>query len=227
MQQYISILLFIVPGFLMRMIHEKLVTKENIKSDFEKTIMSLIYGIPILMLSYMVVYFHCGVKTVTNLISKFDSLSFTFNYAGLLVGLTLIVSIIWSILSPRLTTKLINLLRWVNHYPRIGLKPTAWDEFTSSKSKKGNKAIAIYQNDKLIARGFLKNWNLNPEDDKELTLEDEDIMIAHPECFEDVEITYYNLSKNIFMKEYNLDKLYSKLELIDKPTSSVEEKQVL
>lgn len=206
MQQYVSILLFIVPGFLMRMIHERLVTKENIKSDFEKTVMSLIYSVPILILSYVIVSAKCGIKTVTDLMNKFNSLLFVSKYASLVVILTLLVTVVWSILSPRFTTILINWLRKLNKYDEIGIRPTTWDEFMSD----GVKAIGIYQNEILIARGFIKNWNLNLDDDRELSLEFEDVMIDNPECFGDVKCTYYNLSKNIIIKEYNLDKLYSK-----------------
>ena len=50
METYIALLLMIVPGFLSRMIYKNLHTESRATSDFEKTIMSLIFSVFIIVL---------------------------------------------------------------------------------------------------------------------------------------------------------------------------------
>ncbi|MBU5268911.1 hypothetical protein [Clostridium cochlearium] len=170
----------------------------------------MIDGIPILLCNFIVILLLTDIRNFSELLLSFDRITFVIKYILLTLASTVSVSIFWSFISPIETNKVINFIRKKKNLDEIGVRSTTWDEFFNDGSE--FKAIAIYKNGKEITKGFLKNWNLDPQDDKEILLEREEVFEEHPECFETIEKNYYNASKDILIKEYNLDKLYSKLD---------------
>lgn len=51
MEELIGILLIVSPGFIVKKLKDLLVAKEEIKTDVENTIVSIIYSIPILIIN--------------------------------------------------------------------------------------------------------------------------------------------------------------------------------
>lgn len=207
MQQYIAILLLIVPGFIIRIIKDILVPGDRIKSDFEKTVLALIYGIPVFLVNYIVLVNKVKITTVSELIQKFNSLGFIVKFALLTLGVTMIMSLLISFIDSISMLKIINFIRVKFGEHEIARGQSVWNTFWAEGHP--YKAVEIYKGDKLITRGFRYKWTTNPDEDKEVVLEAGDIFDAHIDWFDVVDKTYYNINKDIMIKEYNLDKLYS------------------
>ncbi|MTI56141.1 DUF6338 family protein [Geosporobacter ferrireducens] len=208
MEQSIALLLLITPGFLVRYLHKKFTSGDKNKSDFDKIIYSLLYSIVILFFNYFILINFSTVKTFLDFKIKTESLEFVVKYIALTFITTLIFSSIWSFVHPKWTIKLINFIRNRNGLNNLDERGIPWDIFFNNKNT--NQAISISKNGIEIAKGFVKHWSFPQNEEMELILEFEDIFHAHPECFDTVEKTYYNVDKDILIKEYNLEKLYSK-----------------
>ena len=80
MENYFAILVFITPGFIIRKINEAFVSKNKLLSDLEKTIISLLYGIPVLIINLGVLRFYYKINTVSEIILYMGNLDFIFKY---------------------------------------------------------------------------------------------------------------------------------------------------
>lgn len=208
MEQYISLLILITPGFIVRYLHKKLTSGEKEKSDFNKTIISLIYSIPILFINFIIILIFTDIETFTDFINNFKLISFAISYMMLTLGTVFFFTLAWSYIHPRYTTKVINIIRESNGLSKIAEKKTVWDMFIDNGSR--NQALSIYKNGKEIAKGFKKHWSCPQNIEQEILLEFEDIIDEHSECFKKIERIYYNIDKDIMIKEYNLDEFYDK-----------------
>ncbi|MFZ5968397.1 MAG: DUF6338 family protein [Bacillota bacterium] len=209
MEEYIGLLLLITPGFLVQFLHKKFTTGSKNKSDFDKTINSLLYSVIILFINYLVISVFTTIETITDFKSRVNSFNFITKYIALTFASTIFFSVIWGLLHPKLTTKVINRIRRLNKLNKIEEKGIVWDIFLNDSSK--HRAVKIYKGGQEVAKGFIKNWSFPQNEEQELILEMDDIMDAHSDCFDKIERVYYNLDKDILIKEYNLEKLYSRL----------------
>lgn len=207
MKEYIATLLLIAPGFIVRIIKDILIPGDKTKSDFEKTVLSLIYGIPVFLINYIVLEYRLKIDSILDLTVKFNSLSFIVKFAILTLITTIIVALVISFLNSKLMLKIINLIRGKFGEHEIGRGQSVWNAFWAEGQP--YKAVAIYKGDKLVTRGFRYKWTTSADEDKEIVLEAEDIFNAHEDWFNVVDKTYYNVNTDITIKEYNLDKLYS------------------
>ena len=76
MEELIGILLIVSPGFIVKKLKDLLVAKEEIKTDVENTIVSIIYSIPILIINLIILMIIYKVKTIQEITSKFSDISF-------------------------------------------------------------------------------------------------------------------------------------------------------
>lgn len=204
MQQYLAMILIIAPGFLVRTIHEDLTWDRVVKSDFEKTIISLIYSIPIFAINFLILWCY-KIKTINELIEKFNSVSFIFKYAILTIVSSLVFIGVWSIIYPNIAFKIVNLIRDKRNLNIIDERPTAWDAFINDGQK--FKAVRIVKSGKEIGKGFVSKWNFKDGNEKEICLEKEKVFDLFPNAFDEVESTYYNFDKDLIISKYNLEKL--------------------
>ena len=80
MEELIGILLIVSPGFIVKKLKDLLVAKEEIKTDVENTIVSIIYSIPILIINLIILMIIYKVKTIQEITSKFSDISFILIY---------------------------------------------------------------------------------------------------------------------------------------------------
>lgn len=210
MQQYIGLLLLIVPGFIVRIILESLTSCKSIKSDFDKTVTALIYNLPIMFINYLIIYYWCKIDTIPELILKFNSLLFISKFVIVTFLITLCFAVTWSFIESKLMTKIINQLRKFNKLNDVEHRVDVWDVFLNDGTKM--KAISIIKNEREIIKGFVRKWSLDGTEDNEILVEKQDVFKDFPQLFDEVDKVYYNISKDIMIKEYSLEKLYSKLE---------------
>lgn len=205
MQQYLAMILIISPGFLVRSIHEDLTWNRVVKSEFEKTIISLIYSVPVFTINFIVLYSNFNIKTINELVKKFDSIDFILKYGLLTILSSMVFIIIWSIIYPNITFKIVNYIRVKRKFNTLDERPTAWEAFINDKQK--FKVVRISKNGKEIGKGFVSKWNFQEGNEKELCLEKEKIFDLFPDLFDEVESTYYNIDKDLIISKYNLEKL--------------------
>lgn len=218
MEEYIAILLLVAPGFLSKSLYDWINSGVKESSEFQRTIIAIVNSIPILGLNLLVIYRYTTIENIDQLLKNVKDIKMLLMYIFLTLVSTIIFTLIWSELHPRLTIKLVNKLRRGKGYSEIEEQRAVWD--CMFNNDKENHAISISKNNVEVARGFVKSWSFPQNEEKEILLENKEIMDNNPECFEEEECIYYNLDKEILIKEYSLDKLHSKLDEVKASDSS-------
>ena len=203
MEELIGILLIVSPGFIVKKLKDLLVAKEEIKTDVENTIVSIIYSIPILIINLIILMIIYKVKTIQEITSKFSDISFILIYV--IVTLISIVLVGYGLIffSKKVNNDILNKVRKEIGEPERTNSLNPWQDFFKVE---GNIPIRIFKGGELITKGFVKHWDVDGLDEKDIVLEYEDEIKKNPECFKRVKTTYYSVINDVVIQELYFDK---------------------
>jgi len=216
MDTYIAILLMIVPGFLSRMIYKNLNTESKATSDFEKTVISLVFSVFIMVLVFM--YFSIigivDLADINTIISRFSSSKFIIFYVATSLVMSFYSTYFCSFLSPYLL-KLLNFVR--NKTGRKSL--TGFTSIFGSLADGKPHLIKIERNGK-IEYGFLNQICNNQGTIDSFSLKDKEaaqcmINNVGEEFLEKREEFCSLTDATLIITDYNIDKY------IDKKTDKI------
>ncbi|PVE17640.1 hypothetical protein DDA98_03360 [Clostridium perfringens] len=205
MENYFAILVFITPGFIIRKINEAFISKNKLMSDLEKTIISLLYGIPVLIINLVVLRFYYKINTVSEIIFYMGNLDFIFKYLFITL-ISIFICNIAIILVNKISIKFINKIREFLDMPLISSNQTPWEDFFKCLGNKDyNMPVEIIKDGKILSRGFIKHWDLDGKSDKDIVLEYCDQFEEAKEYIKEVKNVYYDAKNNLLIKEYIFD----------------------
>lgn len=129
MEELIGILLIVSPGFIVKKLKDLLVAKEEIKTDVENTIVSIIYSIPILIINLIILMIIYKVKTIQEITSKFSDISFILIYV--IVTLISIVLVGYGLIffSKKVNNDILNKVRKEIGEPERTNSLNPWQDF--------------------------------------------------------------------------------------------------
>ena len=203
MEELIGILLIVSPGFIVKKLKDLLVAKEEIKTDVENTIVSIIYSIPILVVNLIILMFIYKIKTIQDITSKFSDLKFILTYV--IVSLISIIIVGYGLIffSKKINKDILNKVRKVINEPERTNSLNPWQDFFKVEE---NMPIRIFKGGELITQGFVKHWDVDGLDEKDIVLEYQEGMKENPQCFKRVKTTYYSVINDVVIQELYFDK---------------------
>ena len=141
MEELIGILLIVSPGFIVKKLKDLLVAKEEIKTDVENTIVSIIYSIPILIINLIILMIIYKVKTIQEITSKFSDISFILIYV--IVTLISIVLVGYGLIffSKKVNNDILNKVRKEIGEPERTNSLNPWQDFFKVEGKINNTRI--------------------------------------------------------------------------------------
>ena len=157
-EELIGILLIVSPGFIVRRVKDSIVAKEEVKTGIENTVISIIYSIPILFMNLIALMVIYKMKTISQIISKFDNLKFILCYGLLTIVTTLVFIYLLVIVLPKITNELLNKIRKRAGEPERTSSVNPWQDFFKVE---GNMLLRIIKDNTVIAEGFLKHWDVD------------------------------------------------------------------
>ncbi len=215
MKDFILILLLVSPGFLARAITANLSSKGETKSEFDKTVTSLIYSLPINVINLLILKLLFGYSTIGQIYNKFNEIQFTLKYILLTIIITIVLSVVLEFLNGTVILLFINIIRNLLGHEKRSINYCGWDEFFEFDKQQKFKAIKIFKGETEILKGFVRNSTFSNEDDKEVITEYPDLFIRHKECFNLIKQEYYNPKLDLRIQEYDLTEFIKKLNNIE------------
>lgn len=203
MEELIGILLIVSPGFIVKKLKDMLIAKEKIETDVENTIVSIIYSIPILVVNLIILMFIYKIKTIQDITSKFSDLKFILTYV--IVSLISIIIVGYGLIffSKKINKDILNKVRKVINEPERTNSLNPWQDFFKVEE---NMPIRIFKGGELITQGFVKHWDVDGLDEKDIVLEYQEGMKENPQCFKRVKTTYYSVINDVVIQELYFDK---------------------
>lgn len=203
MEELIGILLIVSPGFIVKKLKDMLIAKEKIETDVENTIVSIIYSIPILVVNLIILMFIYKIKAIQDITSKFSDLKFILTYV--IVSLISIIIVGYGLLffSKKINKDILNKFRKVIDEPERTNSLNPWQDFFKVEE---NMPIRIFKGGELITQGFVKHWDVDGLDEKDIVLEYQEGMKENPQCFKRVKTTYYSVINDVVIQELYFDK---------------------
>lgn len=203
MEELIGILLIVSPGFIVKKLKDMLIAKEKIETDLENTIVSIIYSIPILVVNLIILMFIYKIKTIQDITSKFSDLKFILIYV--IVSLISIIIVGYGLIffSKKINKDILNKVRKVIDEPERTNSLNPWQDFFKVEE---NMPIRIFKGGELITQGFVKHWDVDGLDEKDIVLEYQEGMKENPQCFKRVKTTYYSVINDVVIQELYFDK---------------------
>ena len=203
MEELIGILLIVSPGFIVKKLKDMLIAKEKIETDVENTIVSIIYSIPILVVNLIILMFIYKIKTIQDITSKFSDLKFILTYV--IVSLISIIIVGYGLIffSKKINKDILNKVRKVIDEPERTNCLNPWQDFFKVEE---NMPIRIFKGGELITQGFVKHWDVDGLDEKDIVLEYQEGMKENPQCFKRVKTTYYSVINDVVIQELYFDK---------------------
>ena len=203
MEDLIGILLIVSPGFIVKKLKDMLIAKEKIETDVENTIVSIIYSIPILVVNLIILMFIYKIKTIQDITSKFSDLKFILTYV--IVSLISIIIVGYGLIffSKKINKDILNKFRKVIDEPERTNSLNPWQDFFKVEE---NMPIRIFKGGELITQGFVKHWDVDGLDEKDIVLEYQEGMKENPQCFKRVKTTYYSVINDVVIQELYFDK---------------------
>lgn len=203
MEELIGILLIVSPGFIVKKLKDMLIAKEKIETDVENTIVSIIYSIPILVVNLIILMFIYKIKTIQYITSKFSDLKFILTYV--IVSLISIIIVGYGLIffSKKINKDILNKVRKVIDEPERTNSLNPWQDFFKVEE---NMPIRIFKGGELITQGFVKHWDVDGLDEKDIVLEYQEGMKENPQCFKRVKTTYYSVINDVVIQELYFDK---------------------
>ena len=178
MEELIGILLIVSPGFIVKKLKDMLIAKEKIETDVENTIVSIIYSIPILVVNLIILMFIYKIKTIQDITSKFSDLKFILIYV--IVSLISIIIVGYGLIffSKKINKDILNKVRKVIDEPERTNSLNPWQDFFKVEE---NMPIRIFKGGELITQGFVKHWDVDGLDEKDIVLEYQEGMKENPQ----------------------------------------------
>ena len=203
MEELIGILLIVSPGFIVKKLKDMLIAKEKIETDVENTIVSIIYSIPILVVNLIILMFIYKIKTIQDITSKFSDLKFILTYV--IVSLISIIIVGYGLIffSKKINKDILNKVRKVIDEPERTNSLNPWQDFFKVEE---NMPIRIFKGGELITQGFVKHWDVDGLDEKDIVLEYQEGIKENPQCFKRVKTTYYSVINDVVIQELYFDK---------------------
>lgn len=203
MEELIGILLIVSPGFIVKKLKDMLIAKEKIETDVENTIVSIIYSIPILVVNLIILMFIYKIKTIQDITSKFSDLKFILTYV--IVSLISIIIVGYGLIffSKKINKDILNKVRKVIDEPERTNSLNPWQDFFKVEE---NMPIRIFKAGELITQGFVKQWDVDGLDEKDIVLEYQEGMKENLQCFKRVKTTYYSVINDVVIQELYFDK---------------------
>lgn len=203
MEELIGILLIVSPGFIVKKLKDMLIAKDKIETDVENTIVSIIYSIPILVVNLIILMFIYKIKTIQDITSKFSDLKFILTYV--IVSLISIIIVGYGLIffSKKINKDILNKVRKVIDEPERTNSLNPWQDFFKVEE---NMPIRIFKGGELITQGFVKHWDVDGLDEKDIVLEYQEGMKENPQCFKRVKTTYYSVINDVVIQELYFDK---------------------
>lgn len=203
MEELIGILLIVSPGFIVKKLKDMLIAKEKIETDVENTIVSIIYSIPILVVNLIILMLIYKIKTIQDITSKFSDLKFILTYV--IVSLISIIIVGYGLIffSKKINKDILNKFRKVIDEPERTNSLNPWQDFFKVEE---NMPIRIFKGGELITQGFVKHWDVDGLDEKDIVLEYQEGMKENPQCFKRVKTTYYSVINDVVIQELYFDK---------------------
>lgn len=205
MENYIALLLLVVPGFMAQKIHDRISDDRKEVDKFKLTIISLICSVFILLATYeyLVLFCSLGAFTISDVGERLKSASFLVDYIWVVLFSTIFVSVVREGFKFAYD-KAINKVR-----KSTGKNVTFDRDVFSRLFNDGNSHIvSIHKDEKEIGRGVIKF--INDERKYELYLENvEEIgeISRSIECdkLKKVMGIYYDIEHNVKIVEYHND----------------------
>ena len=203
MEELIGILLIVSPGFVVKKIKDIVVAKDEIKTDVENTIVSIIYSIPILIINLIILMLIYKARTIQDIVSKFSSLGFILIYV--MLNLISIITFSYALMrfSKKTNNKILNKVRRKLEEPERTNSLNPWQDFFKNKE---NMPIRIFKGGELITQGFVKHWDVDGLSEKDIVLDHQEEMEENAQCFKRVKTTYYNPINDVVIQELCFDK---------------------
>lgn len=157
MDNYIALLLLVVPGFISRKIYGYLVDLQPTKDNFEETTYSLIFSafniLGIYIIFYFVSWYEGNVELLTkaNIINSFNNPRIVAIYAVMAFLSSVLIAFIWKMLYPYYI-KFINYFRKKSGQNELSMSDSVfYDSFNDGKMH----WVEICKDGKVLARGVI------------------------------------------------------------------------
>lgn len=227
MEQILLFVLFLMPGFLVRIFKDFInPTKQTPPSTNEELTVAGMFSIVVLFLNTFVINGISPDKigVFSDYSIRFQSVSFSAKYFVLSLVTSFAVFLLWDYLAKKV------LIRAYNEVFRRGkakktVAPSSYDCFIQSLKEKKNVIVSISKDGNAIAQGRVAHFgepdNLHQEllldychQFKEIFAEDENKHHSE-QTFPEVEREYINLESGISIKQYDSSKYYASHSEID------------
>ena len=143
------------------------------------------------------------IKTIQDITSKFSDLKFILTYV--IVSLISIIIVGYGLIffSKKINKDILNKVRKVIDEPERTNSLNPWQDFFKVEE---NMPIRIFKGGELITQGFVKHWDVDGLDEKDIVLEYQEGMKENPQCFKRVKTTYYSVINDVVIQELYFDK---------------------
>ncbi|TCL72340.1 hypothetical protein EDC14_100650 [Hydrogenispora ethanolica] len=222
MENYIALLLLIIPGFIARSVFECLTYEMKKESEQGVLITSLIYNIFILFLNYLLGFIFGLINNdeLINISKRFSSISFVMVYIGITLLNSFLVAWLWYRLSPK-AVEFINSIRKSERKNKISPTESVLSSLFNNNER---QLITIEKNREIIASGIVKKIGISNGEIKELWLVGgknfDSIRNKQKILFNEIKGTYVNLDNDIIITEYKIDIEKLKANIKNKNTHS-------
>lgn len=192
MENYIALLLLVVPGFIAKHVYGKINSQISTEDKFDNIITALIFSIFIMLLNYLVLNFFGIIESVTflEITTLFGTVNFVLKYTLITLVTAVIVAFVWDNIEP-LCMDLINKYRDEkkrNHVSRDTV-------FSKSFNDNQSHLISVEKDDKELFRGLILHINSGTKEMYIQAVEDANLIT-------DIKGKYYDFEKNIQITEY-------------------------
>lgn len=204
MDNYIAILLLVVPGFISRKIYGNLVDLQPAKDNFEETTYSLIFSafniLGIYIIFYLVSWYDGDLRflTKTNIMNSFNNPRFVATYAIMALLSSLLIAFIWKMIHP-------GYIYFINYFRKKSRKNelSASDSvFHDSFNDDETHWVEICKDDKVLIRGVILRMDrengeyylLDAEENFQVFTNEEGKIKRYKGC-------YFDAKNNIIIRE--------------------------
>jgi len=206
MEQYIAMLLIIMPGFVSHKIYERLNSDKRIENSFDKTVTALLYSTAIMVVNYNILNTKYKFTTLVDIRNMFNNLNFIKNYITITIISCFFVAVIWNIIHPRLTTRMVNIVRWIERKSPVGAKDYVWDYIFNDKNLH-EKAVMIEKNGNFIGRGYINCFSYDKNILKEIYINRIAFLEQNSDQYSKFKGIYIDNENNLIIKEYDLSEI--------------------
>lgn len=198
MENYISILIFLVPGFIVSKIQELLGNKKKYNKDIKTIVEILMYDILIFTIQAFILYI-AGYRNLKQIVDSIGEFRLLFALIGCLSTTSIGVGVLLAFLRPKYTEKILNYVRRRINKPPVR-EVQVWDTILNM----GPCFLEVNKNGKTLCKGQLESANFSASEDKEIMLANGHLLDERKDLFDEKSSKcYYNIDKDIVIKVYD------------------------